>query len=161
MERLHPPKGPTEERGNLCTPRHCHPSHSSISRQDTGWEKWADPVYLTRGNDSTRSKLGRYLNTPGHLRALKLHPGPGYRLKPLAEVPKDTSVFKKVPLLQICNITLSLENSFARVETASAGYRGRTAVATVSVPSQGKTGHSFKKKHFMQKSFVPLWKVGL
>jgi hypothetical protein len=99
MERLHPPKGPTEERGNLCTPRHCHPSHSSISRQDTGWEKWADPVYLTRGNDSTRSKLGRNLNTPGHLRAIKLHPGPGYRLKPLAEDPKDTSVFKKVPLL--------------------------------------------------------------
>ena len=107
--------------------------------QDTGWEKWEDPVYLTRGTNSTWSQLERCLNTPGHLLAFKLHPGLGYKMKPLEEYPKDTSVFKKVPLLQICNITLSLENSFARVETASAGYRGRTAVATVSVPSQGKT----------------------
>ena len=137
---LHPPKGPTEERGNLCTPRHCHSSHSSISRQDTGWEKWADPVYLTRGNDSTRSQLGRYLETPGHLRALKLHPGPGYRLKPLNKKVQKIPAFSKKS--HCCtditgNFTLSFGNSFACIETASAGHRaGPLKAATVLVPSQ-------------------------
>ena len=102
---------------------------------ESGWTKCTRPGGLTR-----RGVNWYNAHKPLDISSHQTAPGTGYKMKPLKEYPKDTSVFKKVPLLQICNITLLLENSFARVETASAGYRGRTAVATVSVPSQGKTG---------------------